>query len=191
MHQRNVQCHFSLSISAHSASYLPTVKPNMEKMPMTCQSLSPQKTTVSELTGSGFFGGSVGRSWGVRGTGRGSFMRAVSWWGTLQTGSRPRVSLRMGAFKIFLEGSWLSMLPMAWGYERPAGIFFYVTLNKSLIVVFLLSPKSLYLNLYYRRLRLQHTHIPRETFTHTRTRTHTHAHAHTTHTHRRMYWQKI
>ncbi|KAG7264033.1 hypothetical protein CRUP_026751 [Coryphaenoides rupestris] len=28
-------------------------------MPMTCHSLSPQKTTVSESTGSGFFGGSL------------------------------------------------------------------------------------------------------------------------------------
>lgn len=30
---------------------------------MTCHNLSPQKTTVSEVTGSGFFGGSVGKSY--------------------------------------------------------------------------------------------------------------------------------
>lgn len=31
---------------------------------MTCHNRSPQKTTVSEVTGSGFFGGSVGKSCG-------------------------------------------------------------------------------------------------------------------------------
>lgn len=39
-----------------------TARTNIEKMPMTCHRRSPQKTTVSEVTGSGFFGGSVGRS---------------------------------------------------------------------------------------------------------------------------------
>lgn len=33
---------------------------------MTCHNRSPQKTTVSEVTGSGFFGGSVGKSCGQK-----------------------------------------------------------------------------------------------------------------------------
>ena len=40
-------------------TYWPTARPNIAKMPMTCHNRSPQKTTVSEVTGSGFFGGSV------------------------------------------------------------------------------------------------------------------------------------
>lgn len=33
---------------------------------MTCHNRSPQKITVSEVTGSGFFGGSVGKSCGQK-----------------------------------------------------------------------------------------------------------------------------
>lgn len=40
---------------------------NIEKIPTTCQRRSPQNTTVSEVMGSGFGGGSVGKSWGRRG----------------------------------------------------------------------------------------------------------------------------
>lgn len=42
--------------------YRPTAKPNTAKMAMTCHNRSPQKTTVSEVRGSGFGGGSVGKS---------------------------------------------------------------------------------------------------------------------------------
>lgn len=42
--------------------YLLTARINIEKIPMTCHNRSPQNTTVSEVTGSGFFGGSVGKS---------------------------------------------------------------------------------------------------------------------------------
>lgn len=43
--------------------HLLMAKTKTEKMPMTCHNLSPQKTTVSDVTGSGFFGGSVGKSY--------------------------------------------------------------------------------------------------------------------------------
>lgn len=46
--------------------YQPTAKANTAKMPITCHKRRPQKTTVSEVTGSGFFGGSVGKSCGKR-----------------------------------------------------------------------------------------------------------------------------
>lgn len=42
--------------------YQPTAKANTAKMPITCHKRRPQKTTVSDVTGSGFFGGSVGKS---------------------------------------------------------------------------------------------------------------------------------
>lgn len=46
--------------------YQPTAKPNTAKMPMTCHNRRPQNTTVSEVMGSGFFGGSVGKSCKVK-----------------------------------------------------------------------------------------------------------------------------
>lgn len=50
-----------------SRKYQPTAKANTAKMPMTCHNRRPQNTTVSEVMGSGFFGGSVGKSCEVKG----------------------------------------------------------------------------------------------------------------------------